>query len=334
MANLYLTEQNSVLRKTGDRLLVEKDDQILLDVQCHKIQAVLIFGNVQFTTQAVHELMEHGIELAIHTRSGKLVGQLTSPTTKNIALRIKQFARYEEAAFRLRLAREIVGGKISNCLHLMREFAYNHPEIDLQEESTALKTQLPALATAAGLDQVLGQEGEAAKVYFQGFAKMLLGEFVFPGRRKRPPPDPVNAILSLSYTMIFNEIGSLLDGLGFDPYLGYLHSATYGRASLAADLMEEFRAPVADRLTLKLINNRVFTPLDFHANQETGGVTFTREALKRYFVEYERLLNVEFLLPATNERTTLRKCFRLQAEKMATVIRDDAPYLPFSPEAG
>lgn len=330
MANLYLTEQNSILRKTGDRLLVEKDDRILLDVQCHKIQAVLIFGNVQFTTQAVHELMEHGIELAIHTRSGKLVGQLTSPTTKNIALRIKQFARYEDVAFRTRLAKEIVAGKINNCLHLMREFAYNHTEINLREEASALQAALTAVGAALELDQLLGREGEAAKIYFQGFAKMILGEFVFPGRKKRPPPDPINAILSLSYTMIFNEIGSLLDGLGFDPYLGYFHSATYGRASLAADLMEEFRAPVADRLTLKLINNRVFTSLDFHANQETGGVTFTRDGLKRYFAEYERLLNSEFLVPSINERTTLRKCFRLQAEKMATVIRDDAPYLPFT----
>lgn len=334
MANLYLTEQNSVLRKTGDRLLVEKEGQILLDVQCHKIGAVLIFGNVQFTTQAVHELMEHGIELAIHTRSGRLVGQLTSPTTKNIALRIKQFARYQDEAFRVRVAREIVGGKLVNCLHLLREFAYNHPEIDLSAESAALGERLATLPAANTLDQVMGLEGEAARSYFQGFAKMVLADFSFPGRRKRPPTDPVNAILSLSYTMIFNEIGSLLDGLGFDPYLGYFHSATYGRASLAADLMEEFRAPIADRLTLKVINTRVFAAQDFHAHPESGGVAFTREALKRYFAEYERLLNAEFLLPASGERTTLRKCFRRQAEAMARVIQEDAPYHPFTPGAG
>ena len=280
-----------------------------------------------------HSSLQQAFELAIHTRSGRLVGQLTSPTTKNITLRIKQFARYEDTDFRTRLAREIVGGKINNCLHLMREFAYNHPDVDLGTEGAALKATLPSLTAAGGLDQVLGLEGEAAKIYFQGFAKMMRGEFSFPGRRKRPPPDPVNAILSLSYTMIFNEIGSLLDGLGFDPYLGYFHSATYGRASLAADLMEEFRAPMADRLTLKLINTRVFSPPDFQAHPESGGVTFSREALKRYFVEYERLLNAEFVLAASHERTTLRKCFRRQAERMATVIQDDAPYLPFNPEA-
>ncbi len=273
MANLYLTEQNSILRKTGDRLIVEKDDQVLLDVQCHKIDAVLIFGNVQFTTQAVHELFEHGIEMAIHTRSGRLIGQLTSPTTKNIALRIKQFAKYDDTAFRTRLAREIVTGKINNCLQLMRDFSYNHPEIDLAAETATLKAKRAAIAEATGLDQLLGMEGDAAKIYFQGFAKMVLGDFTFPGRRKRPPTDPVNAVLSLSYTMVFNEISSLLDGLGFDPYLGYFHSVTYGRASLAADLMEEFRAPVADRLTLKLLNNRVFTPEDFTTNPGNQGST-------------------------------------------------------------
>ena len=99
MANLYLTEQNSILRKTGDRLIVEKDEQVLLDVPCHKIQAVLIFGNVQFTTQAVHELFEHGIEMAILTRTGRLVGQLTSPATKNIFLRIAPVQEIRKPGF-------------------------------------------------------------------------------------------------------------------------------------------------------------------------------------------------------------------------------------------
>lgn len=332
MANIYLTEQQSILRKTGDRLIVEKDDQVLLDVQCHKIDAVLIFGNVQFTTQAVHELFEHGIEMAIHTRTGRLIGQITSPTTKNITLRIKQFKKYEDEIFRTRLAREIVAGKISNCLHLIRVFSYNHPDVDLKTETTALKAKQAAIGAAARIDQLLGLEGDAAKIYFQGFAKMLLGDFVFPGRRKQPPTDPVNAMLSLSYTMIFNEISSLLDGLGFDPYLGYFHTPSYGRASLAADLMEEFRAPIGDRLTTRLINNRVFSQDDFRPNPRGDGIYFKREAMKRYFAEYENMLNREFISPESGERTSLRKCFRRQSEKMAVTIQEDAPYVPFRPE--
>jgi len=329
MANLYLTEQNSILRKTGDRLIVQKNDETLLDVQCHKIEAVLIFGNVQFTTQVVHELFEHGIEMAILTRTGRLIGQITSPFTKNIALRIEQFRKYEDADFRTMISREIVAGKIGNCLRMLRNFSYNHPEIDLGETAAGLKARLAAVSGATDIEQLMGIEGDAAKAYFQGFGRMVLGDFGFPGRRKRPPTDPVNAMLSLSYTMIFNEISSLLDGLGFDPYLGYFHSVSYGRQSLAADLMEEFRAPVADRLTLRLVNDRIFSPDDFRANPGGEGVYFKREPMKRYFAEYEKMITSEFALAETGERTTLRKCFRRQAEKMAAVIRDDAAYQPF-----
>jgi len=332
MANLYLTEQNSVLRKTGDRLIVQKQDEILLDVQCHKIDAVLIFGNVQFTTQAVHELFEHGIEMAILSRRGRLIGQITSPATKNITLRVQQFKKYADNEFRLRLSIKIVTGKINNALNVIRHFSYNHPDIALKSETAALKTSLENVKSANRIDQLLGLEGGAAKTYFSAFGKMILGEFNFTGRNKRPPTDPVNAILSLSYTMIFNEISSLLDGLGFDPYLGYFHSVDYGRASLAADLIEEFRAPIADRFTLNLINNRIVGEEDFYTNPKGAGVYLKREALKRYFTEYETMLNHEFMHPKTKENTTFRKCFRLQAENLASTIQNGSPYIPFALE--
>jgi CRISPR-associated protein Cas1 len=329
VANLYLTEQNSILRKSGDRLIVQKEDEVLLEVQCHKIDAVLIFGNVQFTTQAVHELFEHDIEMAIFSRTGRLKGQLTSPATKNITLRVQQFKKYDDDAFRLTLSRAFVSGKINNCLTLMRLFSYNHPEIDFKAQNHDLKVALVNVESADRLDSLLGLEGAAAKTYFNAFSRMILGEFCFKGRKKRPPTDPVNAMLSLSYTMIFNEVSSLLDGLGFDPYLGYFHSVDYGRASLAADIMEEFRAPIADRLILNLINNRVFKLEDFYANPKNGGINFKKDALKRYFREYEKMVNNEFIHPETQQNTTLRKCIRIQAEKLASVVQDNNPYTPF-----
>jgi CRISPR-associated protein Cas1 len=172
-------------------------------------------------------------------------------------------------------------------------------------------------------------EGHGAKAYFDAFAKMLTGEFSFSGRKKRPPTDPVNALFSLSYTLIFNEISSLLDGLGFDPYLGYFHSVDYGRASLAADLMEEFRAPIADRLTLNLVNNRILRQEHFYTNPKNGGVYLKREGLRRFFLEYENMLNREFVHPSTEENTTFRKCFRIQSERLASSIQNDVAYTPF-----
>ena len=329
MANLYLTEQNSVLRKTGNRLIVQKEEKTLLEVQCHKIDAVLIFGNVQFTTQAVNELFAHSIELAIFSRNGRLKGQLTSPATKNIILRLYQFRKYDDEDFRLAISKKFVTGKISNCLTLMRLFSYNHPEIHLKAENHDLKAAIETVGTADRLDRLLGLEGSAAKTYFNAFSKMVLGDFSFTGRNKRPPTDPVNAMLSLSYTMLFNEISSLLDGLGFDPYLGYFHGIDYGRASLAADLMEEFRAPLADRLVLTFVNNRIFKPDDFYANPQNNGVVFKQDALKRYFREYETMINHVFVHPETGQNTTLRKSIRIQAENMAATVQDNRPYDPF-----
>jgi len=331
MANLYVTEQGAVLRKTGDRVVVEKDDKTLLDVQCSQIDAVLLFGNVQFTTQVVHKLFEHGIEMALLTRTGRLIGQITSPFPKNIELRYEQFKKYDDSSFRLTLSKILVNGKIKNCLNLIRNFSYNHPEIDLKETTDGLESSLNQIEQGQDLSALFGIEGHGATIYFQGFGKMILSSFTFTGRKKRPPPDPVNALLSFGYTLIYNEISSLLDGLGFDPYLGYFHHIDYGRASLACDIQEEFR-PFVDRFTLYLINNKILQDKDFYTNPKGGGVYLKQDSMKRYFVEYERYLNQDFTHPELKESTNLRKCFRIQAEKIAKSIQDGPLYTPLKLE--
>ena len=329
MAFLYITEQGSVLRKTGDRLIVNKEGEVLLDLPCHKIEAVLIFGNVQFTTQAVHELSEHGIELAIMSRRGKLIAQLTSPMTKNVELRIAQYERYRDSDFILRISKAIVAGKILNSLEYLRRFSYNHTDVDLKKEIETLQVAHEEARKQPTVQSLLGIEGHSAKVYYNSFGKMIRGDFQFHRRQKHPAPDPVNALLSFGYTLIFNEISSLLDGLGFDPYLGFFHKPEYGRASLAADLLEEFRSPIADRLTLRLINNHMLKKEDFFLHAPSGSMHLKDEPLKRYLKEYERCMNEEFPHPETKEKTCFRECLRLQAQKLARVIVDNSEYLPF-----
>ncbi len=329
MANIYLTEQGSVLRKTGNRLTVYKNDEILLDVQCSKIDSVLIFGNVQFTTQAVHELFEHGIEMALLTRTGRLVGQITSPFTKNIELRVEQFKRHQDKTFRLSLSKAVVKGKLANCLNFVKAFSYNHPEINFKSDITVLEASIKSIEGINTTASLRGIEGNAARVYFESFGKMVLGAFEFPGRKKHPSTDPVNALLSFGYTLIFNEISSLLDGLGFDPYLGYYHEVEYGRASLACDIQEEFR-PAIDRFTLYLVNNRMLNNEDFYSNPKDGSMYLKREAMKKYFAEYEKYMSREFRHNESGQNTTIRKCFRIQAEKLAGFIKNLGIYTPFT----
>lgn len=328
MAKLYLTEQGSILCKTGDRLLVRKDREVLLDVPCNKIDAILIFGNIQFTTQAVHELFEHGIELAIFTRTGRLIGQITSPATKNIELRVAQFKMYDGKEFKLKLSKAIISGKIMNSLTVLKAFSYNHPNIGLDTEISGIEALLKDIPGSDKIPTLRGIEGTAARTYFSGFSKMILGDFIFEGRKKHPSTDPVNALLSFGYTLIFNEISSLLDGLGFDPYLGYFHEPEYGRASLASDIQEEFRSTV-DRFTLYLINNRMLNNQDFYRNQKDGSMYLKREAMKKYFSEYEKYMGKEFIHPDTKENTTVKKCFRIQAERLANFIKGGETYKPF-----
>jgi len=329
MAYLYLTEQGSLLAKTGERLLVTKDDTTLLDVRVSDLDGVLVFGRVHLTTPALQLCLAHEVELALFTRRGRLLGQLTSPFPKNLDLRRAQYAKAADPGFSLTLARAVVAGKLANSLELVREFSYNHPDPVLQPEIGRLEALLPQVEQAAELSSLLGLEGAGARAYFAAFARMVRHTFSFTGRQRHPAPDPVNALLSLGYTLVYNEIGSLLDGLGFDPYLGFYHQPGYGHATLASDLLEEFRAPLVDRLTLGLINNRVFAPGDFFPHEPSGSVYLQDEPRKRYFQEYERFVGRGFVTPDDGQETDFRRLFRRQAERLRAALLAEEIYRPF-----
>ncbi len=331
MATLYITEQGSILRKTGDRIIVEKDDQTLLEVPCHKVDAVLIFGAVQVTIQALSELLEHGIELALFTRHGRLKGQLTPIKSKNIVLRMAQFERARDPVFVLQTARAVVGAKIGNAMTVLRRFAYNHPERKavLDAEIMRLDAHLAGIDRVPDLNSLNGLEGIAGRAYFAGLAQMILADLAFPGRRRRPAPDPINALLSFGYTLIGNELHSLLDGMGFDPYLGFLHQIDYGRPSLALDLLEEFRHPLVDRLMLTLINKGILKEADFALDPASGSMYLTPEAMKVYFRHFERWMLEERIDSPDGQKLGFRRAFQLQAHRMADAIRDGKVYQPF-----
>lgn len=331
MPTLYVTEQGSILRKTGDRIIVEKDDQVLLEVPCHKVDTVLIFGAVQVTIQALSELLEHEIELALFTRHGRLKGQLTPIKSKNIVLRMAQFERARDPAFALQTARAVVGAKIANAIAVLRRFAYNHPvrKTALDAEITRIETHLAGIDRVADLESLNGLEGIAGRAYFAGLAQMILADLPFPGRRRRPAPDPINALLSFGYTLIGNELHSLLDGMGFDPYLGFLHQIDYGRPSLALDLLEEFRHPLVDRLTLTLINKRILQEADFSLDPTSGSMYLKPEAMKVYFRHFERWILEERIDSLDGQQLSFRRVFQLQAHRMADAIRDGTVYQPF-----
>jgi len=326
MTSLYITEQNAWIRKRGQRILVEKDEATLLEIPYFKIDTVLLFGNVKFTTQAAGLLLDHGVELAFLTTSGRLRGQLTPPKAKNISLRMAQFERSTSESFCLRFAREVVRGKAGNSLAHGKRFLTNHPGALDASQIQRLQRTLAQVPEAATLDSLRGLEGTAAASYFQLLGQMLPETAGFEGRSRRPPRDAANALLSFGYVIVGNELQALLDGIGFDPYLGFYHQVDYGRPSLALDLLEEFRPALVDRLTVRLLNLRVLTPEDFREHPSQG-VFLLREGKKRYFEELGKELNREW--EVDGESLSFRKIFRRQAHRLARAIEDDEPYESF-----
>ncbi|OYD13900.1 CRISPR-associated endonuclease Cas1 [candidate division WOR-3 bacterium JGI_Cruoil_03_44_89] len=328
MATLYLTEQGSTLRKTSRRLIVEKENEVLLEVPEFKIERVLIFGNVQLTTQAIAFLLANGIETSFLSVRGRLKGKLSPLESKNVFLRVKQYEKAKDEEFRLDLSRTIVERKIKNGKTLLLRYARSHPEVDIDKSIREINRCLRALPRKERISTVMGIEGQAGAAYFKAFGKMFRKELRFERRTRRPPRDPINALLSLGYTMITNEILSMVSAIGFDPYIGFFHGISYGRPSLALDIVEEFRHPIVDTLTLNLVNNSVLKEKDFVA--EKGGYFLTDEARKKYFVYYEKKLTGEFTLHNTDTKVTFRRSFDIQAHKMEKTLMEEEAYKPFA----
>ena len=326
--SLYLTEQGSVLRKAGQRLIVDKNDEELLEIECFKVDTIFVFGNVQVTAQALTQVLAHNIELSLLTQRGRLKGQITPPMPKNVILRKAQNRVEQDEAASLALAKTIVAGKIASSRRFLDRHRRNKPEAGFEEFVDQLSDDLEQVRGAPSLASLLGREGDSARAYFQGLALACTG-MPFTGRKRRPPPDPVNALLSFGYTLVGSEIRSILDAMGFDPYMGILHQLRYGRPSLALDLLEEFRVDAVDRLVLGLVNRKVLTPKHFYDDPEGKGMRLTQKGAKIFFAAYDKHMTSEFACQGPLRRTTLRQAFRFQAERLAKTLGTGQPYAAF-----
>ena len=244
----------------------------------------VVVGPVQVTTQALALLLDRGIDVSFLTGRGRLRGSLVSTASRNVYLRLAQFDRFRDEPFRLALSRQVVEGKLLVQRRLLARYARNHPdrlEPDCVDQIRALEARV---AAAESVETARGLEGAGAAIYYRQFGRMLT-TVGFPGRKKHPSTDPANALLSLGYVLVGNELAALAEAQGFDPAIGFFHGIRYGRQSLALDLVEVFRQPIVDRLTLRLLNRGQLTPKDFEGGDT--GLRLAPEALKRYFGYYE-----------------------------------------------
>lgn len=348
MPPLYLTTQGSKLCFRERRFIVEKDGETVAAVPAVHVEQVLVFGNIALTTPAIACLLDRSIETTFLTQDGRYRGRLVGPEGGNGLLRLRQYERALDTAWALETARAIVQGKLHNVRTLLRRYARRmpeEPEASAVEEGasrsavlSAAADELTALIESAGrcqsVNSLSGVEGRGAAVYFGVFRSLITAPgWTFEGRNRRPPRDPVNALLSFGYTVLLHNLESAVRAVGLDPYLGFLHQPAYNRPSLALDLAEEFRSIVVDSVVLRCMNNNIILPEMFRRDSAPGApypVLLDDEGRGRFIRELEARLALEFRHPDSEERVTYRRCFELQARRMARCIQTGERYRPFS----
>ena len=324
MAVIYIKEQGAIVQKVGERIIVSKNQNQLLDIPVFQIENIAVIGNVQITTPALHLLMEKGVDVSYLTYSGKYIGSTAAESSKNIFLRFEQYCLYFDENKRLQMAREIVRNKIENQSSIIREHRRKDIAYDWDRDLMQMKSLQANLGNCKTSNEILGIEGMCSNIYFGAFAHMLDCDFAFSGRNRRPPKDPVNVIISLAYTLLTKEVSSALDAESFEPYLGFLHGIRYGRKSLALDIVEEFRQPVVDRLVLILFNKRMIGIYDF--STENDRVILTEDGFKKFCNEYEKWMSGKNSLSG---ESSFRSIIHRQVDKLKKAIKENDIYMPY-----
>lgn len=324
MSVIYIREQGSTVKRSGERLIVTKQRQNVLEIPIFQVDSLAVMGNVTVTTQAMSLLMERGIDINYFSYSGKFIGTMSSDSGKNIFLRLAQYELYQDVERRLALARIIVANKADNQLKMITSHDWRtsgNPEYDWKKDADAIRKLKEKIPTAKNNNELMGIEGSCSKAYFSAFGAMLTGDFKFTGRNRRPPRDPVNILLSLGYTFLAKEVSSALQTHSFEMYLGFLHGIRYGRQSLPLDMMEEFRQPVVDRYVLNVCGKRIINSFDFDTSGELPALT--DEGFKKFCVTYEDWLK-------SGENGGKRALIKKQAAALKQTVLKGTEYVPYS----
>jgi CRISPR-associated protein Cas1 len=333
---LYVTTQGAYLAKDGECVAVRVDKDIKLRVPIHTLGGVVCFGQVSCSPFLMGFAAERGLGFSFLTENGRFLARVVGPVSGNVLLRREQFRRADNLDTSAEVARSIIAAKIINARRVLQRTLRDHGcKIDgeaLEKEISHLQDCLYRLQQPVGLDLARGIEGEAANGYFGVFNHLILSndpEFRFAGRSRRPPLDRINCLLSFIYTLLAHDVRSALECVGLDSEVGFLHRDRPGRHGLALDVMEEFRAVVADRLALSLINLGQIKKDDFEI-LETGAVKLTDDARKTLLVAYQKRKQDEIMHPFLNERISMGLVFHVQAMLMSRWLRGDLDgYPPF-----
>jgi CRISP-associated protein Cas1 len=333
---LYVTTQNAYIHKEGESAIVKIDGEIKLRVPVHTLDGIVCFGAVSVSPFLMHHCAERNVALSFLSENGRFLARVQGPVAGNVLLRREQYRAADDPERSAWLARSFLAGKLANSRAVLRRALRDYPDDAGAPHLAAAEGRLAQysnrLKSDLDLDSLRGVEGEAASSYFAAFPHLIRSDeeaFRFEGRNRRPPLDPVNALLSFVYTLLVHDCRSALEGVGLDPCVGYLHRDRPGRPSLALDLMEEFRSVLADRLVLSLINRKQVQAKDFK-DSAGGAVTMSDAARKEVLVAWQKRKQEEITHPWLGEKASVGLLPHLQARLLSRALRGDMDaYPPF-----
>lgn len=331
---LYVMTQGAYLAKEGQQILVRVEKETRLRVPIHTLDGIVCFGAVSASPFALQLCGENAVAVSFLTEHGRFLGRLEGATSGNVLLRRRQYKASDDLALAATIAASCVAAKIANCRTSLLRATRDHPESagagGISKAADDLADCLRQLRAEDGLDAVRGVEGRAAAAYFDVFDHLIVAQkdsFRFESRNRRPPLDPVNALLSFLYALVTHDARSACEVVGLDPQVGFLHRDRPGRPSLALDLVEEMRPVLADRLALSLINRCQVSPGGFR-KQATGAIEMDDKTRKAVLVAYQKRKAEAMTHPFLNEKTTLGMVLLLQARLLARYLRGDLDAYP------
>jgi len=333
---LYINQPDVYLSLDGDNVVLLKEEEKLARLPLHNLESIVAFGYTGASPALMGYCAERNISLVFMTMNGRFLARVVGESRGNVVLRKKQYRMAEDERASAEIARNFIVGKLHNQKWMLERATRDYPQrIDVErfkEVSGQLSAAMREARNCGDLELLRGLEGQAAYGYFKLFDDMILqqkDEFEFRGRSRRPPLDKVNAMLSLTYTLLANDVASALEGVGLDAYVGFLHRDRPGRASLALDMMEELRGVYADKFVLTMINKRLVSPEDFLV-KENGAVLMKDDARKSFLAAWQNKKQEKITHPYLGEPMSWGLVPHAQALLLARYLRGDLDeYPPF-----
>ncbi len=346
---LYITSDDAYVHKQRETFVVEVDNKKVFQAPVHSIENIVCFGFKALSPALMAFCAENNVGISYLSENGRFLARVSGAQQGNVLLRKAQYALSDNDPGSLATARPIIAAKVANYRNLLLRHRRNHPPAEdgaevedgaledglessdgVESAAAAMGERMPDIQKAETLDELRGIEGECAAMYFGVLSALIkVKDFEFPGRSKRPPLDPANALLSFLYAILVNDVRSALETTGLDPQVGFLHQLRSGRPSLALDIMEEFRAYLGDRIMLNLINLKQVSIKDFEI-RESGEVRMSDEARKTVLAAYQKRKQEEITHPFLGEKMTIGLLPHIQAQLLARYIRGDIQeYPPF-----